>query len=267
MSNLIIASKYGTVGNNVSFAEPREGYDGVILSSAPVSSAPLSPPLTGNIGWWKADSISAEDLSSVSIWNDSSGNDYHVTQSLEWLQPTYMTDEINGYPAIRFADKYFQVPDIFSGVTEAEIFGVVKIDLDPPVAVGRTGLWQFGGTGERMHFPYTDSTIYDNFCTSPRKTVGNPTPSLTEWRLYNVKSATNNWSSSIDGVTLYSTATNTPVFTGLRHIGLSRNTLGDNLYYLWGYIAEIIIYNRLVDATERSQINTYFSTKYGLTLS
>jgi hypothetical protein len=129
------------------------------------------------------------------------------------------------------------------------------------------GLWQFGGTGERMHFPYTDSTIYDNFCTEPRKTVGNPTPSLTEWRLYNVKSATNNWSSSIDGVTLYSTATNTPVFTGLRHIGLSRNTLGDNLYYLWGYIAEIIIYNRLVDATERSQINTYFSTKYGLTLS
>lgn len=64
---------------------------------------PFEPTeISGIKGWWKADSISQADGSSVSAWLDSSGNEAHMYQSSASAQPTLQTNELNGYPVVRF---------------------------------------------------------------------------------------------------------------------------------------------------------------------
>jgi 6-phosphogluconolactonase (cycloisomerase 2 family) len=64
---------------------------------------PFEPTeISGIKGWWKADSIAQADGSSVSAWLDSSGNEAHMYQSSATAQPTLQTNELNGYPVVRF---------------------------------------------------------------------------------------------------------------------------------------------------------------------
>ena len=64
---------------------------------------PFEPTeISGIKGWWKADSIAQADGSSVSAWLDSSGNEAHMYQSSASAQPTLQTNELNGYPVVRF---------------------------------------------------------------------------------------------------------------------------------------------------------------------
>jgi len=260
--DIVTISEYGK--DPVVIGYPHD--NNMVVIQPTLSEPGPEPPMGGMISWWKADSLSASDDDTIEVWEDSSGNNYHITQSTAGSRPIYKTNQINSKPALRFEDKYFDVPNIFSGVTAAEIFGIVKVDLDPPVNSSRTGLWQFGGTGERMHFPWTTGTVFDNFCTNDRKTTGNPTPSLTDWRLYSAGSSASYWSSSIDGTSFYSTTTNTTAFTGNRFVGLSRESVGTD-YYLWGYIAEIILYDHILTLEERSLVKEYFAEKYDLTIS
>lgn len=58
--------------------------------------------ISGLKGWWKADSIDQADNTSVSAWLDSSGNEAHMYQSSATAQPTLQTNELNGYPVVRF---------------------------------------------------------------------------------------------------------------------------------------------------------------------
>lgn len=64
---------------------------------------PFEPTeISGIKGWWKADSIAQADGSSISAWLDSSGNEAHMYQSSASAQPTLQTNELNGYPVVRF---------------------------------------------------------------------------------------------------------------------------------------------------------------------
>lgn len=64
---------------------------------------PFEPTeISGLKGWWKADSIDQADNTSVSAWLDSSGNEAHMYQSSATAQPTLQTNELNGYPVVRF---------------------------------------------------------------------------------------------------------------------------------------------------------------------
>ena len=120
-----------------------------------------------------------------------------------------------------------------------------------------------GGGSERSHFPWTDGVIYDNFGSDVRHTTVDPTPALTSWRLYNVSSAPNSWSSSLDTTKIYSTNTNTVYFSSAnRYIGRSVEGTGD--YILLGYIAEILFYGQVQSAANKSTIEQYLKTKYNL---
>ena len=52
--------------------------------------------------WYKADSLSLNDGDAVSLWDDSSGNGYDVSQAVGVRQPTFETNELNGLPVIRY---------------------------------------------------------------------------------------------------------------------------------------------------------------------
>jgi hypothetical protein len=251
-------------------------------TTSTTTEAPADAPYQDDmLVWYNAGDISASDNDAISSWVDSSQWEKNATAPISsTYYPTYKTNQINGHPAIRFAGDYLNCPLIFyktsapsHGVpSSAEIFGIIKIDADPPATEAASGLWSFGNVVfmSYTHYPNTNGTIYDVFGTNGQKTVGNPTPSLTSWRLYNVGSGTNNWFARLDGELLYSTSTNTTSFSGLYYNGIGAEPYyaedGDGPF-LYGYIAEIIIYNHILDETERGNVNSYFANKYDLTIS
>ena len=229
-----------------------------------------SPPTTALNAWWKADSLSLAAGGQISQWNDSIGSN-NLVQAVGASQPTYAVNQINGKPAVRFNAQFLTFSAI-NGITAAEIFGIIKNDLDPPVDAGLTGLWNFNSSGdlgspERMHFPYTNSNIYDCFCSPTRWNVGNPVLALTSWRLYNTQSALDSFNARLDGGSLFSLsgANTCRSPTANCFIGKSRNYTSTDFFYV-GYIAEILFYSAVVPTATRFLIHTYFNTKYALAL-
>jgi hypothetical protein len=197
-------------------------------------------------------------------WADQSGNGRHFNQTTSGFKPLLQLNVVNSRPVIRFdgTDDLLNGPT-FAALTEGEVFIVVKIDTDPPGLSAQCGLWDFGSAGLAGVFPFTDGVIYEAWGTDTRKTTVDPTPALTSFRLYNVRSASGAFSTHLDGTQLFTTAINTPGFTTTTRIG--RGSAVDN--FLDGDIAEVIIYNAVLAAGNRTSIHTYIANRYGLTIA
>jgi len=66
---------------------------------------PTLPYTEGLVMWYDADDVSSISLGSgtqVSQWNDKSGNARHASQSNSSLRPNYLTNQLNGKPVIDF---------------------------------------------------------------------------------------------------------------------------------------------------------------------
>ena len=233
----------------------------------------LTPPTTNLRAWWKADAIiGLSDQDALTTWEDSHTNNIDLTQATTTAKPKYRTNVVNGKPAVVFDPTVtgrFLAPTTacVGAFTEGEIFAIVKITTEPPASATWTGLWQWGGTGERMHFPWNgDSVIYDNFGSTFRKTVGNPTPALTSWRLYNTSSKTSEWIARIDGTSIFSTASNATAWSGNEFLGKSLQASATD-YWFNGTIAEVLIYSAVLSSTLRDEVEAYLADKYALTIA
>jgi hypothetical protein len=251
-------------------------------STSPSSSASPSgfgdgpETITGLQLWLDAAQITGKsDGDEISTWSDVSGNSRDATGVVvNTLEPTYRaTDGPNSMPAVRMVRSdngqggYFTLADFLTGLaaTSGHCLVVVKIDNDPPSANNHAAppLGDWGtSTDEYYCFP-SDNGIYDGWGSSVRKTTGDPTPALTSWRLYEVRSASGAWSNRIDGTVHFSTGTNTVAWSSAPKIG--RSTTSSK--FMHGLIAEIVFYNKILDSTEYQTIKDYFTTKYGLTLA
>lgn len=221
--------------------------------------------ITGLLAWWKADALSAANNDALATWPDSSSNGLDITQSNTSNKPVFKTNQINGKPAIRFDGNNFftRSGGLFDTATGAEIFAVFKTDYDPPPYWEWSGAWSFGGQYDSMNLPSDNGVIYDIFCTNSRKTVGNPTPSLTSWRLYNAASKDGEWTARLDGTQLFTTATNT--FWQLGNVYVGRST--SYMITMVGSIAEIVLFSKVLSGADRASVNSYISGKYGLTIA
>jgi hypothetical protein len=229
--------------------------------SATTDVAAFSPSdLTGLRQWLKADALSLADNDPVSSWTDSSGNALHATNTGS-ARPTFKTSIVNSLPIVRFdgADDLLVLGD-HSSLTEAEVFIVVKLDTEPP-ASGHCGLWYMTTNGNNEFYPFTDGSVYENFGSTVRYSVGNPTPALTSWRIYGIHSKSNDWQAYIDGATFGTNQTTHTVGFGATN-WLGHNGTGSDL--LDGDVAEFILYNRKLTGTERGNVVTYLQTKYGI---
>lgn len=219
--------------------------------------------LSGLHMWLRRDGLSGlNDGDAIATWSDSSGNGNNATQATAGNKPTYKTNIVNGFPVVRFASssaKYFSLPS-FSSLTQGEIFIVVKIVADPPPDDAHSGLWNMSTDTLNTHYPWGgDSTIYDAWGTTARKTVGNPTPLLTSWRVYNVYSASASWAAQLDNATLATTGTNTVGFPASPTLGKSLGA-----FYLDGDVAEVVMYNAKLSTTNRTNVYNYLKSRFGL---
>jgi hypothetical protein len=227
------------------------------------ATTPFTPDrASGLYRWFKADAIiGLSDGDPVSTWEDSGSGNRDGTAAGS-ARPTYKTGILNGLPIVRF-DGLTNVLTLGddSALTAAEVFIVIKTDADPPADGAQSGIWEFGTTGAlASHYTWTDGNIYEGFGTDTRKTVGNPTPALTSWRTYSVYSAANDWQAFLDGLSIFSTGTNTVAFS-------TATTLGAGVavaYRTDGDIAEFIMYDRKLSAAVRTKVWTYINDKYAL---
>ena len=66
-------------------------------------SLPTSANTLPLVAWFKADAITGlANGTAVSVWSDSTANDYNAMQTSSANQPTYVTGVINGLPVVRF---------------------------------------------------------------------------------------------------------------------------------------------------------------------
>jgi len=238
--------------------------DGVMNVVATGSVVPLDT--SGLLLWLDGDdpfgaNIKPYDGAFISQWADKSGSGNNVTQTATPNQPIMTLATQNGLAVMTYVDTdYFTVPNIFGSVTASEIFIVLKNAFEPPSSTTKDGLWDFGSDTQISHYPWNgNNVIYDAYGSSVRKTTVNPTQPLDVYNLYNAISASGEWTSRLNGIQLFTTATNTVSFETTSTLGKSET----NIYYE-GNMAEVIIYNRKLTTDEREDVNLYLAAKWGI---
>jgi len=229
------------------------------LVGSPV--APFSPNQLANLQiWYRGDKGISLNGSTVSAWADQSGvGDVHrnATQSTALNQPTYNASDpaYNGQATLSFASgsSNFMVASPFA----TPVAGVTTtfMVMDSDMAAREFFLTTNGGNSIETIPPatYADNLGVNVSVTSPSVIIG----------VYRGSASSNS--------AIYVNS-KSPLLTGNAGADISFNTiwLASNVgsgFFQNGRIAELIIYDRVLSSTELSQVQTYLSARYGITLS
>jgi phage-related protein len=207
----------------------------------------------------------SNDASVVSL-PDESGNNRHATQASSGDRAIFKTNVVNGQPSVRFTGaQWYVIPDWMGALTEGEVFVVFRNNADPASTSAKSGLMQLGDdNAQASHYPFTDGTIYSDFGSTARKTAGNPSASTTTITLLNISSKAGEWTMRINGVELFTTATNTVAFPTGSHIAqLGREQSDFGTVYLDGDWFETLFFPTVRTGGERDAIESALGTVYG----
>jgi hypothetical protein len=204
----------------------------------------------------------------VSQWNDKSGNGRNFSQATAGNQPTYQASGINSKPSVAFngaLNNSMSASSVLSsGSTAGSIFWVQTTEEDPGSSSSSNNngclipnTW--GSSSLDNHITWTDGNIYFSGFSTTRVTVGNPSVSLTAPRILHHQSTNGSVAFYIDGSSFFTSASNTfanPV---------SSKTLGGQpIYKFTGQVAELIVLSNIPTTTERQLIEGYLAHKWGM---
>lgn len=244
--------------------------------------------------WLKADSIAA-GTTSVSSWANSAPGftAETVDQSVAAKQPVLNATAINGLPALGFdgTDDYFDMTgallDIFRNLGGVTLFAVGMHDDPTTTSTTAHQSMNFlhqgknGSTAARVSFAMMKSTAAaqeDSFRYGGRRldadsfdhtaTANDSWPRL-EWK---IATADVVWSAS--NLHLYLNGSLGAEDLAFQTDGLSSDTVASGgaigaatsktAEFVYGSIAEILVYRRSLTAEERAQVHVYLSDRYGI---
>ena len=217
--------------------------------------------------WLRADAVVD---GAVSFWPDQSGHSNHATQSANTQRPQVVAGAINGRPVVRFSgasSNVLNLPAVLDGQTPGDVFIVQRVTPYPNV--GTDGFWRFGTAGAvAAAYPTGDEHIRDDFGSNTSHDIGQPNQSLDQAHLYEAVTQAGEWTARVNGVTQYTTTSNTVAWNGSMNLGYG----GSNYYeggsrYFSGDIAEVLVFDRALTLTERSGVERYLGGKYGLAIA
>jgi hypothetical protein len=218
---------------------------------------PLWTP--GNIStalWLDANDASTITLdgTTASQWSDISGNNRHATQATKANQPTYTPNGLNGKPVLTFDGSNDFLS--FQGVHDAQWSIAI---------VGRSNgnsqaFFQFGNVN-------TLGSLFaeNNYRARPSVGTGNP--------LFEASApftpGENVILSVTYGVSMSDIWKNGNIGTPASLGGVASNALStignlQNLYFLNGFISEMLVTNGVLSTTDRQRIEGYLAWKWGL---
>ncbi len=241
-------------------------------TNATTLASAVDMPLNNLVLWVKADSAMGWVANgNVWTWFDQSGNHNDLSQKTSGYQPVtayqpvYITNALNGRPAIQFngTNDYFTMPNILDNTTGAEAFLVIRAATNLP-AIGQ-GLWNIGSVYNNHYtfYPNTAGHIVDCFGSAVNYNydLGIPTQPLNQYHLYDVSSQTSNWMASVNGVLQYQTNNNV---YAVGPSDLGRTDDGGYYNYFAGGIAEVLVFNRPLTGAEKIAVGDYLFSKYNL---
>jgi hypothetical protein len=218
--------------------------------------------------WYKADAITGlSDGAQLAAWPDSSGNGYTTEQPFG-LKPTYQTAELNSLPVVRFkspgdANDAALRSSAPIGDTSKTIFAVVR-----PSQVGTSAtpqdIWAGDGGSLRLRII---SSKFDLVKVGVAILVtGTTTPSdgtsyVVCATLVNATSATIHLNGNQDATATHAQTLTASSFTYLGGSGI----FGGEPFF--GDLAEVVVYDAALPATDRDAITSYLGNKYGITVA
>jgi hypothetical protein len=220
----------------------------LIGAGGPVAGGGGGAP--GLWAWFKPESLGANGTS-ISQWDDDSGNARHATQP---------TGELNGLSAVSAVNEAdgLRLPSM-AALTAASAFLVLKGSDDTtthgfPI--------QASSGGGQPHYPYNSTQVYDNFGSTSRPMVFDPTPyNIDAWHILSLHAATNDKRIYIGNVLVFSTASNTVAFDSTPSIMCWAGVRSNG----WiGKICEVSIFDTEMTTGERNTEYARLATKYGL---
>lgn len=234
---------------------------GFIICSKCLSQNPIN--ISGLKLWLKSDTGVIYNSSKVSTWNDKSGNSNHANQSNISLQPDFVPNVLNALPAVRFNGNSLLNGNLINSLSQSSITIFIVASGAPmsdsynvlfdigPYAPG--GLWLSKHLNEFTI--YSNNAIYSTASSSILNTGFSPT-------IFELKKDFGNISQSFLNLSLLGSSTNSSFINSF--VNGMYNVGGDPTYNgLWnGDIFEIIVFDKMLNASENNDINDYLITKY-----
>ena len=215
--------------------------------------------LTGLKIWLRADAGVTNDVSDrVSGWADQSGNNNHGSQTTAANKPLYVANVLNGKSVIRFDGSayHFTLVNFLSGLSQAEIFVVLRASNDVPAA--HKSLWKMGSSSS-VYYPNSEGSLWEDFGSSTLRQGWDPFQPLNQYHTYNVSAKVGQWMSRLNGILYFSTTNNSTVsFT-------SSPTLAKNsTSFFHGDVAELFCYNKVLSTSDREALGAYINSRYAI---
>ncbi|HEY5750469.1 MAG TPA: T9SS type A sorting domain-containing protein [Chryseolinea sp.] len=246
--------------------------------------------ISTNLLWWlKANAgvyvdngvTLAANGQTVQFWRDQSTSANHATTAVAGNRPTYVTNVINGNPALRFTLDHFLDAGSVSGIGGTQSFYIFLVfnqsAYSPGTPTDNAGTFIIDRPSDTNSLTSFKVVNTDKYCYQRRDdgrlNAGGPvtaTPVATD--AFGIADYFRNYvsaASSTEGIYLngrldVSQAGPTTSMTG-PPIRIGRHALGVNLG-LNGYFSEIAVYNANLTSAQRQRIESYLALKYGITL-
>lgn len=227
------------------------GFNEGVSSSGGVGNTVVNPAtITGLSAWYKADSLGLGDGTAVSSWTDASGNGRHAVQATGGFQPIYKTGILNGLSVVRFDGVDDTLVAVCALQSARTIFCVAKLTG----AAGSTWrVWALGGANTATLRNFFGAWQYDNNQAGSGVSLGGNTANFSYLTIrYNSTAST-------DGYLANAAPTNfdpTDTYSATTAFNISSTWAGD--------IAEILVYDVALSASDVSSLQSYLANKYAL---
>jgi hypothetical protein len=219
--------------------------------------------------WLDASDASSLTLngSTVSQWRDKSGNGFHASQATANNQPTYTSSAVYGRPALSFDGSNDSMRISASLDATHSAFFVVKMNLRKIAGI-------LGGS-LNDDLIYLDGNTFSGTkygaCGIGFAVYGGGTITT---GVYEIVSAVLSGSTLPSNLSMWTNGTGGPVtvatagaapaarMTANLHLGSSAGS-----HWLNGFIAEAIVYDVALAASQRQAVEKYLGTKYGISVA
>jgi hypothetical protein len=231
------------------------------------------------VGWWIADcaevSVVGGKPTIVQI-HDQSGNGHHLTGHGISGQYVLLGEDHGGLPitlagrqVALFDAAYLLFPaGMMTGVTDATMTVVLKgLNGDPGLAANYVYSWKLGSSPDQPIYAGNGNFIFgggnlghihEDFGSTLRHDLGDPSPALDDWRVFTVQGASAKYRTTIDGTEFTDSGTNTVGWAAQGKFG----NRGNNSRLA---VAEIVIHSGLTEA-ELEDVVATVGDRWGLTV-
>jgi hypothetical protein len=227
------------------------------------------------VAWYDAQDSGSLTLSgsSVTQWDDLSGNGEHLVQATGSQQPTYGATSFNtSYPGISFDGGDGLTCSSFAGTSGAALSTFIVGQMNSGTAGFGRALSYRNGTKQDFAWPDGACLIIrdgsSNAINAYRNGAALATKALTTGAPARIGTIFNgaNYTAYVDN-SASSTSAVTDNFGGSGELSVGgglESTAGVLSSFWTGFICEVVIVKKALDSTERQDLDDYFTTRWGL---